>query len=59
MIYLDHNSTTPLADEAACAMAEWQTGKFGNPASQHGIGRRARQALEDAREAIGTPWRRI
>jgi cysteine desulfurase len=53
MIYLDHNSTTPLAPEAAAAMAEWQTGKFGNPASQHGIGRRARQALEDARDEIG------
>ena len=54
VIYLDHNSTTPLADEAVRAMAEWQTGKFGNPASQHTLGRRARQAIEDAREAIGT-----
>jgi cysteine desulfurase len=53
MIYLDHNSTTPLAPEAAAAMAEWQTGRFGNPASQHSIGRRARQALEDARDEIG------
>lgn len=53
MIYLDHNSTTPLAPEAAAAMAEWQGGKFGNPASQHGVGRRARQALEDARDEIG------
>lgn len=34
-------------------MAEWQTGQFGNPASQHQIGRRARQTLEQAREAIG------
>ncbi|MEX0676539.1 MAG: cysteine desulfurase family protein [Pirellulales bacterium] len=53
MIYLDHNSTTPLASEAAAAMAEWQTAKFGNPASQHAIGRRARQALEHARDEIG------
>ncbi len=53
MIYLDHNSTTPLAPEAASAMAPWQTANFGNPASQHGVGRRARQALEDARAEIG------
>jgi cysteine desulfurase len=53
MIYLDYNSTTPLAPEAAAAMAEWQTGRFGNPASQHAVGRRARQALEHAREEIG------
>lgn len=53
MIYLDHNSTTPMLGEVAAAMTEWQTGQFGNPASQHAIGRRARQALEDAREEIG------
>jgi cysteine desulfurase len=53
MIYLDHNSTTPLAPEAAAAMSEWQSGRFGNPASQHTIGRRARQAIEQAREEIG------
>jgi cysteine desulfurase len=53
MIYLDHNSTTPLAAEAAQAMAPWLGERFGNPASQHTIGRRARQALEQAREGIG------
>jgi cysteine desulfurase len=53
VIYLDHNSTTPLLAEVSSAMAEWQTVKFGNPSSQHQIGRRARQALEDAREEIG------
>ncbi len=52
-IYLDHNSTTPLLGEVAAAMAEWQGERFGNPSSQHQIGRRARQALEDARERIG------
>ena len=53
MIYLDHNSTTPLLDEVAAAMAPWRAERFGNPASQHAIGRRARRALEDAREEIG------
>lgn len=52
-IYLDHNSTTPLLGEVATAMAEWQGTRFGNPASQHLFGRRARQALEDARDGIG------
>ncbi|MBI3838407.1 MAG: cysteine desulfurase [Planctomycetia bacterium] len=53
MIYLDHNSTTPMLGEVAAAMAEWQTVRFGNPSSQHQAGRRARQALENAREGIG------
>jgi cysteine desulfurase len=52
-IYLDHNSTTPLLGEVASSMAEWQGRRFGNPASQHQVGRRARQALEQAREEIG------
>jgi cysteine desulfurase len=53
VIYLDHNSTTPLLSEVAEAMAPWQGGgNFGNPSSQHQLGRRARQAIEDAREAI-------
>ena len=45
VIYLDHNSTTPLLPEVATAMAEWEVVRFGNPSSQHQIGRRARQAL--------------
>jgi len=53
VIYLDHNSTTPLLDEVAEAMAPWQHDQFGNPSSQHQLGRRARQAIEDAREEIG------
>jgi cysteine desulfurase len=52
-IYLDHNSTTPLLPEVVSAMAEWQGQRFGNPASAHQAGRRARQALEQAREDIG------
>jgi cysteine desulfurase len=51
-IYLDYNATTPLLPEAAEAMARCQSQTPGNPASQHWAGRRARQALEDAREGI-------
>ena len=53
VIYLDHNSTTPLLPEVAQAMAAYDARDFGNPSSQHKIGRRARQALEDARDRIG------
>ena len=48
-INLDHNATTPLLPEAAEAM---RAAPGGNPSSAHGVGRRARQALEDARERI-------
>ena len=50
-IYLDHNATTPLLPEAWDAM---RSAGFGNPASGHHAGRRARRALEDARERIAS-----
>ncbi|HET6880563.1 MAG TPA: cysteine desulfurase family protein [Pirellulales bacterium] len=53
LIYLDNNATTPLAPEAAEAMQRAAKDCWGNPSSQHRFGRRARQVLEDAREAIG------
>lgn len=52
MIYLDHNATTPLLPEVAEAMRACADRAAGNPSSQHAFGRRARQALEDAREGI-------
>ncbi len=51
-IYLDYNSTTPLSPAAAEAMRPFATEVFGNPASAHFEGRKARRALEDARECI-------
>ena len=48
-IYLDHNATTPLLPEAWEAMRDAPPG---NPSSAHAAGRKARQALEDAREEI-------
>jgi cysteine desulfurase len=53
VVYFDHNATTPLLPEVARAMAECQAECFANPASQHQLGRRSRQALEQAREATG------
>jgi cysteine desulfurase len=52
MIYLDHASTTPLLPEVWEAMRPFAVEHFGNPASAHAVGRKARQALEDARERV-------
>jgi cysteine desulfurase len=51
-IYLDHNATTPLLPAVWDAMRPYFTEIQGNPASAHQVGRRARQALEDARERL-------
>ena len=49
-IYLDNNATTPLLPAVWEAMRPYHGEAFGNPASAHFAGRRARAALEDARE---------
>lgn len=50
-IYLDHAATTPLRPEAKAAMEEGFR-IWANPSSPHAEGRRARAALEDARERV-------
>ena len=52
MIYLDHNATAPVLPEVRQAMLPLLTESFGNPSSAHSVGRKARQALEDAREQV-------
>lgn len=51
-IYCDYNAGAPIRAEAAVAMARAMA-NAGNPSSVHGFGRRARAAIEDAREKIG------
>ncbi len=51
MAYLDHAATTPMLPEAVRAMTERLT-TTGNASSLHGSGRRARRAVEEAREAL-------
>lgn len=51
-IYLDSNATTPMLPAVWEAMRPFVEENPGNPASAHSFGRRARQALEDARERI-------
>jgi cysteine desulfurase len=53
-IYLDHAATTPLRREALDAMLPLLTEEYGNASSVHGAGRRARAALDDARERVAT-----
>lgn len=50
-VYLDHAATTPLSAEALAVMTR-ELARTGNPSSLHGAGRRARRAVEDARETL-------
>jgi len=52
MIYLDYQATTPLAPEARAAMLPWLGDDFANPHSAHAAGRRAKAAVEVAREQV-------
>ena len=52
MIYLDHAATTPMLPEVREAMTEVMERDFGNPSSVHDLGRRARRAVEDARDRV-------
>jgi len=51
-IYLDWNATTPPHPDVVAAMVEAARDAWGNPASVHAAGRRARARVEDAREAV-------
>jgi len=51
-IYLDNNSTTPCDPAVVDAMLPFFGSEFGNPSSQHILGRRAADAVERAREQV-------
>lgn len=51
-VYLDHNATTPIAREVAEAVWPHLTQDFGNPSSASVQGRRARVAVDRAREQV-------
>jgi cysteine desulfurase len=51
-IYLDYAATTPLAPEVLDAMLPWLREGYGNPASEHAPGLRARAAVEQARAQV-------
>jgi cysteine desulfurase len=54
MIILDHNSTTPVLPEILDAMMPYLREEWGNPSSQHALGRNARAAVELARSQVAS-----
>ncbi len=53
-IYFDHNATTPVHPVVLEAMLPYLRKHFGNPSSGHIYGRRARAAVERAREQVAS-----
>src|SRR4030088_1451548 len=51
-VYLDHNATTGVEPEVLDAMLPYLSGEYGNAASIHTFGQKARAAVETAREQI-------
>jgi cysteine desulfurase len=51
-VYLDHAASTPMRPEAVAAMLPFLTDHPANPSGSHGASRVAKNALEDAREAV-------
>ncbi|MDP9495405.1 MAG: cysteine desulfurase [Actinomycetota bacterium] len=52
MIYLDHAATTPMRPGVWDAMRPYTDVEFGNSSGIHSVSRRAKNALEEARETI-------
>jgi cysteine desulfurase len=52
-IYLDYNATVPIRPEVIKVMVEVME-EGGNPSSIHGIGRKAKSRMEDARSTIAS-----
>ncbi|MBI4308897.1 MAG: cysteine desulfurase [Candidatus Omnitrophica bacterium] len=53
-IYLDHAATTPCDPAVIEAMRPFWSERFGNALSPHAFGRRARCAIEEAREELAS-----
>jgi cysteine desulfurase len=51
-IYLDNHATTPLDPRVAEILWPWLSERVGNAASRHIFGRRAREAVEAARQQV-------
>lgn len=52
MVYADHAATTPMRPEALEAMEPFLAEEHGNPSGVHAVSRRAKNALEEARERV-------
>jgi cysteine desulfurase len=51
-IYLDYNATTPVEPQVIDACVPFLADYFGNPSSSHDYGRRANDAVADARRSV-------
>ena len=51
-VYLDHNATTPMREEAREVLLELTAKLLGNPSSLHAGGRAARAYIAEARERV-------
>jgi cysteine desulfurase len=51
-IYLDYNATTPIAPAVQQAMLPYLAEHYGNPSSNHLLGRAAHEAVQDARVRV-------
>ncbi|HYM50933.1 MAG TPA: cysteine desulfurase family protein [Candidatus Limnocylindrales bacterium] len=56
MVYLDHSATTPLDPRVLEAMMPYLTQEYGNASSVYGLGQRARQALDQARDDVAAVY---
>lgn len=52
-VYLDYNTTTPVAPAVRDAMWSFLGDHYGSPASGYALGRATQEAVEDAREQVG------
>lgn len=53
-VYFDHNATTPVDPQVAHVVDKATRELFGNPSSIHKDGRKARKALDDARQDLSS-----
>lgn len=53
-IYVDHAATSPTHPEVVEEMLPFLYGNFGNPSSIHQFGRKARQAIDEARYSLAS-----
>jgi cysteine desulfurase len=51
-VYMDHHATTPVHPQVLARMLPYFVDLFGNPSSTHASGRRAAEAVEEARAAV-------
>jgi cysteine desulfurase len=51
-VYLDNQATTPCDPRVLAVMLPWFSEEYGNPHSEHAMGRRAEEAIERARAQV-------